>query len=64
MSTKTNKTIQFTVTIEEFAKIDFNAKARGLTPSQFAKQSTFEKVSKCPAKGEMAKLYINEEQTP
>lgn len=59
MPEQKSKGISFTVTIEEYEKILLNAKARGLTPSQFSKMVIFEKLNKHSSSGSMAKLYEN-----
>jgi hypothetical protein len=56
------KSISFTVTIEEYEKIELNAKCRGLTPSQFVKMTTFEKLNKHSSSGTMAKLHAKQEK--
>jgi hypothetical protein len=61
MPNNKSKGISFTVTIEEYEKILLNARARGLTPSQFSKMVIFEKLNKHSSSGSMAKLHAKAE---
>lgn len=51
------KPISFSVTKEEYSLIEFEATARGLTPSQLAKTALFSHMNKYATKGVMAELY-------
>jgi len=55
-------TIRFSITPEENAIIEHEAKARGLSKSQFAKEKTFHYINKYPAKGVFAELLRLKEE--
>lgn len=52
-----SRTVSFTVNDEEYRLIEFEAKARGLTPSQLAKTSLFSHMNKYAVKGVMAENH-------
>lgn len=58
-----SKTVSFSVDDSEYRLIQFEAKARGLTPSQLAKTALFSHMNKYAVKGVMAELHVMAQET-
>jgi len=51
------RTISFSLSDEEYQITKFEAKAKGLTPSQYAKSAMFSHTNKYASKGVFTELY-------
>lgn len=52
-----SKTISFSMTDNEYKLIQFEARSKGLTPSQYSKMAVFSHTNKYASKGVFAELH-------